>query len=89
YWLEIPRQVKELGDMYESKLGELDSKRLLRINYRELCDDPSSIVKNVQNSINQVFSTNIPLKNTIPEGFSPSEPELPTEIQTNLDKGLR
>ena len=66
---QIGGQLKHLSEMYESELNHIPSDKIIRISYRNFCENPNSIISDIQERIYQLFNCKIDYKFSIDSSY--------------------
>jgi hypothetical protein len=74
YWIQIPEQMKQLKARYEKGIDQSEDMNFLRIKYRNLCENPRSVLKKVKVQAEQT-GFEIEERNIPPESFTVSSYE--------------
>lgn len=77
---QIAGQIKHLTDLFESELEQIQSEKVLRISYKDFCEDPNNVINTIQSRIKSLYNYQIETNCAIsPESikFSSHSPELP------------
>lgn len=66
---QIAGQVAGLWELHEEQMAQISSERLIRIDYRDLCNTPKTLVTSVQDRLQNLFAVRVEDTNTPPSSF--------------------
>ncbi len=70
YWIQIAGQIHYLRSYYNQELQKIPDKNRLQIDYREMCDNPQSVIKKIQTKCSLHKDYQLPIIKTPPTNFS-------------------
>ncbi|WP_421773547.1 sulfotransferase [Gracilimonas sp.] len=86
---QIAGQLHYLKRFYHREMNNLNSEgKGLHITYDELCKNPSSFLKVVQENINSLYHYKIPLNHELPDSFSQNKYEEDQGLKKEFEKHL-
>jgi hypothetical protein len=69
YKKQIAGQVYYLTKYYNSKINEINSSRIIHIKYKDLCDNPKTILEKIMNVIKKEFNYDLNIIDDFPKKF--------------------
>ena len=74
---QIAGQVVGLSRAYAAQVGKVPAELTVEADYRDLCDDPVSVVERIRRRCDDVHGIELRLLNALPERFEPAPPRTP------------
>lgn len=69
YWKQIAGQVHYLKQYYYNEFEKLPEGSVVKIDYAELCRDPESVTRSIQQALHEQFDYELPLRKAPPRSF--------------------
>ena len=69
YWAQIAGQIYYLQEFYKKEMEQLPNKNHLSISYKEMCDEPASVIEKIKDKYKMHEGREIPVVNKPPESF--------------------
>ncbi|MFP3860588.1 MAG: sulfotransferase [Bacteroidales bacterium] len=69
YWGQIAGQIYYLQRFYLKEMKQLPEKNVMKIAYKEMCEDPASIIEQIKEKCKMHENYDIPVINDVPEKF--------------------
>ncbi len=69
YWTQIAGQVYYLKKFYRKELNQIDSKHVVRIHYKDLCNDPQQVLSDIQKKFIHFSDEPLPVIESPPNSF--------------------
>jgi len=80
---QIAGQIYYLDKLYEQQIAATDKKRIIRVNYTDLCESPQSVLDSIKKVMGEELNFSIDqLKKA--SNFTPSMPEVEFELKENF-----
>jgi len=69
YWAQIAGQIYYLQEFYKKEMEQLPHKNHLSISYKQMCDEPSSVIEKIKDTCKMHEDYKIPVVNKPPKNF--------------------
>ena len=70
YWSQIAGQIYYLQRFYKKEMNELPEENYLTLSYKQMCNDPASVIEKIRRKCKMHDNYDIPLVNEPPKSFS-------------------
>ncbi|MCF8307718.1 MAG: sulfotransferase [Bacteroidales bacterium] len=69
YWSQIAGQIYYLQRFYKKEMNELPEENYLTLSYKQMCDDPLTVIEKIRNKCKMHDNYDIPVVNEPPKNF--------------------
>jgi len=70
YWTQISGQIYYLQKFYLKEMSQLPEKNYLKVSYKQMCENPHSVIEKIKNKCRMHDDYEIPILNEPPEKFT-------------------